>query len=55
MGLLELSLATVLLPKGVGESEVRVQNLNTIVTGQSVHIQGVITSIEHNASGIGKL
>jgi hypothetical protein len=50
----KLSLAAALLPKGAGEGEVRVQNLNTVIVSVP-HIDLVIASIKCNASGIKKL
>jgi hypothetical protein len=54
MWMTKLSLATALLPKGAGEGEVRVQNLNTVIASVP-HINLVIASIKCNASGIRKV
>jgi hypothetical protein len=50
----KLFLSDALLPKGAGEGEVRVQNLNTVIVSVP-HIDLVIASIKCNASGIRKL
>jgi hypothetical protein len=51
---IELSFATVTPPKGPGEGEVRVKNLDSMIT-RLPHIDLVIASIKCNASGKRKL